>query len=78
MQGTAWCQDWPSAATFLPVIIGTGSPYNTGGFTEPAVDDEIEAIPTTVPLDEQADAWGALDQKIMTEYYPDINVGNYQ
>ena len=24
--GTAWCQDWPSAATFLPVIVGGENP----------------------------------------------------
>ena len=46
--GTAWCQDWPSAATFLPVIVGTGSPYNTGAFSEQSVDDEIERIQTEV------------------------------
>ncbi len=26
----------------------------------------------TLPLDEQADAWGALDEKIGTEYFPII------
>ena len=26
----------------------------------------------TLPLEEQADAWGALDEKIMTEYFPII------
>ena len=25
-----------------------------------------------MPLEEQADAWGALDEKIMTEYFPII------
>jgi peptide/nickel transport system substrate-binding protein len=73
--GTAWCQDWPSAATFLPVIVGTGSPYNTGQFSEPSVDAEIERIQTQVPIDQQADAWGALEQKVMTDYMPIINRG---
>ena len=76
--GTAWCQDWPSASTFLPVIVGTGSPYNTGAFSEPAVDDEIERIQTEVPIEDQPDAWGALEQKVMTDYMPVINVGYYQ
>jgi len=73
--GTAWCQDWPSPATFLPVIVGTGSPYNTGGFSEPSVDAEIERIQTELPIEEQADAWGALEQKVMTDYMPVINRG---
>jgi ABC-type transport system substrate-binding protein len=72
--GTAWCQDWPSPATFLPVIVGTGSPYNTGGFSEPTVDAEIDRI-ATLPIDQQADAWGALEQKVMTDYMPVINRG---
>jgi ABC-type transport system substrate-binding protein len=76
--GTAWCQDWPSASTFLPVIVGTGSPYNTGGFSEPSVDAEIERIQTQVPIDQQADAWGALEQKVMTDYMPVINRGYSQ
>ena len=75
MQGTAWCQDWPSAATFIPPLFKTGEQYNTGGFSEKAVDDKIKEIPT-LPLDEQADAWGELDKTINQEYYPDINVGN--
>jgi peptide/nickel transport system substrate-binding protein len=72
--GTAWCQDWPSPATFLPVIVGTGSPYNTGQFSEPSVDAEIERI-QNLPIDQQADAWGALEQKVMTDYMPIINRG---
>jgi ABC-type transport system substrate-binding protein len=78
IQGTAWCQDWPSAATFLPVIVGTGQPYNTGGFSEKSFDDEVERIQTQVPIEEQADAWGALEQTVMTDYMPVINVGYYQ
>jgi ABC-type transport system substrate-binding protein len=78
IQGTAWCQDWPSAATFLPVIVGTGSPYNTGAFSEKAVDDEIDRIQTQVPIEDQPDAWGALEQKVMTDYMPVINTGYYQ
>ncbi len=76
--GTAWCQDWPSAATFLPVIVGSGGPYNTGKFTDPAVDAEIERIQTEVPIEEQAEAWGALEQKVMTDFMPIINVGYSQ
>ena len=76
--GTAWCQDWPSASTFLPVIVGTGSAYNTGNFSVPEIDDEIERIQNDVPVDEQADAWGALEQTVMTDYQPVINTGYYQ
>ncbi len=76
--GTAWCQDWPSAATFLPPIVGTGSAYNTGNFSEPAIDDEIERIKTEVALEDQPAAWGELEQTLMTDYQPVINTGYYQ
>ncbi len=81
--GTAWCQDWPSAATFLPVILGTnakGEPtsvYNSGAFSEPSVNDEIERI-KNLPVEEQPDAWGELEQTVMTDYQPVINTGYYQ
>ncbi|MFT3871609.1 MAG: ABC transporter substrate-binding protein [Nocardioides sp.] len=77
IQGVAWCQDWPSAATFLPVLFGKGSAYNTGGFDEPSVDKRMDEI-KTLPLDEQADAWGDLEQEVMTDYQPVINRGYYQ
>jgi len=75
--GTAWCQDWPSPATFIPPILGSGAAYNTGQFSEKAVDDEIKRI-KTLPIDQQPDAWGALEQTAMTNYQPVINTGYYQ
>jgi peptide/nickel transport system substrate-binding protein len=78
--GTAWCQDWPSAATFLPVIVGSDpapGPYNTGKFSDAGVDDKIAEI-KTLPVDEQADAWGELEQTVMTDFQPVINTGYYQ
>lgn len=78
--GTAWCQDWPSASTFLPVIVGSDpepGPYNTGKFSDPGVDEEIARI-KELPVEEQADAWGELENKVMTEFQPVINTGYYQ
>ncbi len=69
--GTAWCQDWPSPATFLPPIVETGAAYNTGNFSVPEIDEEITRI-KNLPIEEQADAWGALNEKVMTEYFPII------
>ncbi len=66
-----WCSDWPSALTMLAPLVATGAEYNFARFSEQSVDDEIVRI-QTLPLDEQADAWGALDEKIGTEYLPII------
>jgi peptide/nickel transport system substrate-binding protein len=75
--GTAWCQDWPSAATFLPPIVETDAAYNTGNFSVPEVDEEMDRI-RSLPVDEQAAAWGELEQTVMTDYQPVINTGYYQ
>jgi len=79
IMGTAWCQDWPSGATFIPPLLsksGLGG-YNTGGFVEPDVEARIQEI-KQLPIEEQADAWGDLDVMILEDYFPVINRGYYQ
>lgn len=71
LRGVNWCSDWPAGSTMLPPLLKGGAVYNTAGFDEPSVNDEMDNI-ATLPLEEQADAWGALDEKIMTEYFPII------
>ncbi len=71
LRGVNWCSDWPSGSTMLPPLLKTGAVYNTAFFSEPSVDEEMADI-ATLPLDEQPDAWGALDEKIGTEYFPTI------
>ncbi len=68
---TGWCSDWPSGSTMIPSLLQTGATYNTGEFSEKWVDDEIQRI-YTLPIEEQADAWGALDEKVSTELLPII------
>ena len=55
----------------VPPLIKTGAAYNTAYFSEKSIDQEMNEI-ATMPLDEQADAWGALDEEIGTEYFPII------
>ena len=69
LRGVNWCSDWPSGLTMLPPLLRTGATYNTEQFSEKSIDDEMDSI-TELSLDEQPDAWGALDEKIGTEYFP--------
>jgi peptide/nickel transport system substrate-binding protein len=69
--GGGWCADWPSADTFIPPLFTSDARENPAYFSEPAVDKESDRI-SGLPLDEQPDAWGALDKMIMTRYYPVI------
>lgn len=71
LRGVNWCSDWPSALTMLPPLIKTGATYNTEQFSEASVDATIADIPN-MPLEDQADAWGALDEKVGTEFFPII------
>ena len=71
LRGVNWCSDWPAGSTMLPPLLKGGAVYNTAFFDEASINDEMDNI-NTLPLEEQADAWGALDEKIMTEYFPII------
>jgi peptide/nickel transport system substrate-binding protein len=66
-----WCADWPSASTMLVPLLQTGAEYNFARFSEESVDAEMDRI-ATLPLDEQAAAWGELDKTIGTEFLPII------
>ena len=69
LRGVNWCSDWPSALTMLPPLLRTGAAYNTAQFSEKSVDQRMSEIPS-LPLDQQADAWGSLDEEIETKYFP--------
>jgi peptide/nickel transport system substrate-binding protein len=71
LRGVNWCSDWPAGSTMLPPLLKGGAVYNTAFFDEAGINDEMDNI-ATLPLEDQADAWGALDEKIMTEYFPII------
>ncbi|MFL6004458.1 MAG: ABC transporter substrate-binding protein [Nocardioides sp.] len=71
LRGVNWCSDWPSGLTMLPPLLRTGATYNTEQFSEKSIDSEMDDI-TAMPLEDQADAWGALDEKIGTEFFPII------
>jgi len=71
LRGVNWCSDWPSGSTFIPALLRTGATYNTAFFSEESVDSRMKEI-ATIDQDEQAEAWGDLDETISTEYYPII------
>ncbi|MCW2792230.1 MAG: ddpA [Nocardioides sp.] len=71
LRGVNWCSDWPSGLTMIPPLTKTGAAYNTAQFSEPAIDEKMNSI-TSLPQDQQADAWGALDEEIETKYFPII------
>ncbi len=71
LRGVNWCSDWPAASTMIPPLLKTDAAYNTAQFSEASVDDEMDNI-ATLPLEDQADAWGSLNEKIMTDYFPVI------
>ncbi|GAA1450531.1 ABC transporter substrate-binding protein [Mycobacterium cookii] len=71
LRGVNWCSDWPAGSTMLPPLLKGGAVYNTAFFDEAAINDEMDSI-ATLPLEDQAAAWGDLDEKIMTDFFPII------
>lgn len=67
------CPAWPGGSALLPTLLGTGGTFNTAHFSEPSVDREIDRI-ATLPVDEQADAWGALDEEVMERWFPVVPI----
>jgi peptide/nickel transport system substrate-binding protein len=76
VRSAGWCSDWPSGSTWLPTLFGStdvaksnsfGTNYTA--FSNKSVDSQIESI-QRLPLDQQADAWNALDEQIAKKYFP--------
>lgn len=71
LRGFNWCADWPAGSSMLPPLLESGAEYNLADFEETSVDEEMRKI-SVLPQADQADAWGALDERIMREYFPII------
>jgi peptide/nickel transport system substrate-binding protein len=76
VRSAGWCSDWPSGATWLPTVLGSTNPDQTksfgtnySAFGNKAADDQMDAI-QKMPLEDQADAWNALDKQIAQKYFP--------
>ena len=71
----AWGPDWPNASTVIPPlfdgeqIVPTGN-QNFSQLNDPEINKEINRIGALTDLDEAAEAWGNLDEKIMKEHAP--------
>jgi len=74
-RNAGWCSDWPSGASWFPVILKSsdmkteGFGQNYSAFSEPSVDAKIKEI-QTLPLKDQPAAWNDLDKMIMEKYLP--------
>ncbi|MDR7253938.1 peptide/nickel transport system substrate-binding protein [Nocardioides sp. BE266] len=74
LRGVNWCPLWPTGSAMLPPLLRSGAAFNTAHFDEPAVDAAMDAI-ASLPIEDQAAAWGALDESVMTEQFPVIPTG---
>ena len=74
LRGANWCPAWPAGAATIPPLLSQGAAFNIARFDEPAIDDEMSAI-ARLPVAEQPEAWGALDERILTDHFPLIPIG---
>jgi peptide/nickel transport system substrate-binding protein len=76
VRAAGWCSDWPSGGSWFPVLykdedteaLGQIS-HNYAMFEEKDVLDRMKEI-QLLPLEEQPEAWGELDQYISDTYFP--------
>ncbi len=69
-----WCSDWPSGASWFPPVFSADGSSNYSYLADEALDAEMDKI-QEMPIEEQPDAWGAMDEKIMTDIVPVVNIG---
>ena len=74
VRGVSWCPVWPAGVAMLPPLLRSGAAFNTAHFAEPSVDDAMDAI-ASLPVEDQAAAWSALDESVMTDYFPVVPTG---
>ena len=74
VRGVSWCPVWPAGAAMLPPLLRSGAAFNTAHFAEPSVDDAMDVI-ASLPVGDQAAAWGALDESVMKDYFPVVPTG---
>ncbi len=74
-----WGSDWPDAGTVLPLLFDgrkitpTGN-NNVSYLNDPTVNAELDRIAGLTDAAARTAAWGALDQKIMTDFAPVIPI----
>ena len=80
VRSAGWCADWPSGGSWFPVLLKTENIEELGQisqnyslFSEPSIDQKMADI-QAMPIEEQAAAWGALDEEIATTYLPLIPI----
>jgi peptide/nickel transport system substrate-binding protein len=71
LRGVNWCPMWPAGSALLPPLLRSGAPFDTAQFAEPSVDRAMDDI-ADLPVAEQAAAWGELDERVLTDYFPII------
>jgi peptide/nickel transport system substrate-binding protein len=74
---SGWGADWPDAGTVIPLVFDGRNITPTGNndnsyLNDPAIGTEVDRINGLKSLPDRQAAWGALDQKIMTDDVPVI------
>ena len=74
LRGVTWCPMWPAGSALLPPLLRSGAPFDTARFAEPSVDEAMDDI-AELPVEDQAAAWGELDERVLSDYFPIIPTG---
>ncbi|MDQ3615165.1 MAG: ABC transporter substrate-binding protein [Actinomycetota bacterium] len=80
VRSTGWCSDWPTGGSVFPSqwsgdLVGRQGMPNPANFDEAYADREQRRILGTLSPEEAAQAWGELDEMIMTRSFPAVVTG---
>ena len=80
IRSSGWCSDWPTGGSWFPAqwegeLVGVEGMPNPANFEEQYADDEQDRILDELTPEEAPEAWGELDEQIMTTTYPAVITG---
>lgn len=72
---SGWCADYPDPQNFLDILYHTGSPQNTGGFSNPEIDAMLEAARVERDVAARLALYAEIEQRIV-EQAPEVFVAH--
>ena len=80
VRSTGWCSDWPTGSSWFPAqwsgsLVGVEGMPNPANFKVAEMDKMQDTILDTMSVEQAPPAWGEFDKKMVTKYYPEVNLG---
>jgi oligopeptide transport system substrate-binding protein len=64
----SWCADYPDPENFLDILFHTGGSFNAAGYSNPAVDDQLEEARVELDPDQRLDLYKQVEKLLLDDY----------